>query len=107
MLVAQIQGRCKKCNVLFEAQSTFAVFQRYDIESIFQLPKRTEKQWLVHFQKKYKDGAENEELLKLTQPFDRLSERLIDFLPINFYETWAEKVLERGLNTPHDKGSEV
>lgn len=87
MLVAQIQGRCKKCNVLFEAQSTFAVFQRYDIESIFQLPKRTEKQWLVHFQKKYKDGAENEELLKLTQPFDRLSERLIDFLPFNFYET--------------------
>lgn len=107
MLVAQIQSRCKKCNVLFEAQSTFAVFQRYDIESIFQLPKKTERQWLVHFQKKYKDGAENEKLLKLTQPFDRLSERLIDFLPFNFYETWAEKVLVRGLYTPHDKGSEV
>ena len=80
MLVAQIQGRCKKCNVLFEAQSTFAVFQRYDIESIFQLPKKTEKQWLVHFQKKYKDGAENEKLLKLMLTFNRLSERLIDFL---------------------------
>ena len=61
----------------------------------------------MHFQKKYKDGAENEKLLKLTQPFDRLSERLIDFLPFNFYETWAEKVLVRGLYTPHDKGSEV
>ena len=52
-LVERAQGKSKSCNVLFEAQSTFAVFQRNDIESVFGLSEKTDDAWFTQLQEKY------------------------------------------------------
>jgi len=53
----------KRCNVLFEYQSTFSIFQRQDLEEI---------------------------------------KSQIDFVPFNFYETWAQKIFVDGKYTSPD-----
>ncbi len=104
-MVSRAQARCKRCNVLFEAQSTFAVFQRHDIETVFSLSEKSDDTWFEHLQERYKEDKPQIELLSgLKQSYDRLKERVIDFLPFNFYETWAEKVLVRGKYNPREEG---
>lgn len=107
-LVERAQDKSKSCNVLFEAQSTFAVFQRNDIESVFGLSEKTDDAWFTQLQEKY-SGNEPEEkkLLRLKASWDRLTERLINFLPFNFYETWAEKVLVSGQYSARDRSGET
>lgn len=97
---------CKRCHVLFEAQSTFAVFQREGgIEDFFKRRSVKDDMWFINLQESYKNNAVVlSRLDSLKQKYDEQIAQLIDFLPFNFYETWAEKVLVWGKYDPHNDG---
>lgn len=99
------QEKRKKCHVLFEAQSTFAVFQRNDIEAVFKKRTDDDDSWYRAICALHKnDQSTLEQLKSLKKDYDEQTVRLIDFLPFNFYETWAEKVLVWGKYDPHNDG---
>ena len=94
---------CKRCHVLFEAQSTFAVFQRYDIESVFTRRTKDDNTWYDKMREAQGNNQTAlEQLALLKESYDRITAQPIDFLPFNFYETWAEKVLVWGKYDPHN-----
>lgn len=94
---------CKRCHVLFEAQSTFAVFQRHDIESVFTRRTKDDNAWYDKMREAQGNNpAALEQLASLKESYDRITAQPIDFLPFNFYETWAEKVLVWGKYDPHN-----
>lgn len=99
------QEKRKKCHVLFEAQSTFAVFQRNDIETVFKKRTDDDDSWYRAICALHKNDQSTLDRLKsLKKDYDEQTVRLIDFLPFNFYETWAEKVLVWGKYDPHNDG---
>lgn len=99
------QEKRKKCHVLFEAQSTFAVFQRNDIETVFKKRTDDDDSWYGAICALHKNDQSTLDRLKsLKKDYDEQTVRLIDFLPFNFYETWAEKVLVWGKYDPHNDG---
>lgn len=104
-LVSDELAGCKRCHVLFEAQSTFAVFQRNDIETMFKKRTETDDLWYTTMRNSLKDNQSDlAQLESLKTEYDKRTEKLIDFLPFNFYETWAEKVLVWGKYDPHNDG---
>lgn len=104
-LVSDELAGCKRCHVLFEAQSTFAVFQRNDIETMFKKRTDTDNLWYTTMRNSLKDNQSDlAQLESLKTEYDKRTEKLIDFLPFNFYETWAEKVLVWGKYDPHNDG---
>ena len=104
-LVSDELAGCKRCHVLFEAQSTFAVFQRNDIETVFKKRTDTDNLWYTTMRNSLKDNQSDlAQLESLKTEYDKRTEKLIDFLPFNFYETWAEKVLVWGKYDPHNDG---
>lgn len=99
---------CKRCHVLFEAQSTFAVFQRYDIEESFKNRSESDNMWYSKMRESYRNNPiVLKQLESLKNTYDQLTAQLIDFLPFNFYETWAEKVLVWGKYNPHSDDMET
>lgn len=104
-LVSDELAGCKRCHVLFEAQSTFAVFQRNDIETVFKKRTDDDDSWYRAICALHKNDQSTLDRLKsLKKDYDEQTVRLIDFLPFNFYETWAEKVLVWGKYDPHNDG---
>lgn len=104
-VILREQEKRKKCHVLFEAQSTFAVFQRNDIETVFKKRTDDDDSWYRAICALHKnDQSTLEQLKSLKKDYDEQTVRLIDFLPFNFYETWAEKVLVWGKYDPHNDG---
>lgn len=104
-LVSDELAGCKRCHVLFEAQSTFAVFQRNNVETVFKKRTDTDNLWYTTMRNSLKDNQSDlAQLESLKTEYDKRTEKLIDFLPFNFYETWAEKVLVWGKYDPHNDG---
>lgn len=104
-LVSDELASCKRCHVLFEAQSTFAVFQRNNVETVFKKRTDTDNLWYTTMRNSLKDNQSDlAQLESLKTEYDKRTEKLIDFLPFNFYETWAEKVLVWGKYDPHNDG---
>lgn len=104
-LVSDELAGCKRCHVLFEAQSTFAVFQRNNVETMFKKRTETDDLWYTTMRNSLKDNQSDlAQLESLKTEYDKRTEKLIDFLPFNFYETWAEKVLVWGKYDPHNDG---
>lgn len=104
-LVSDELAGCKRCHVLFEAQSTFAVFQRNNVETVFKKRTDTDNLWYTTMRDSLKDNQSDlAQLESLKTEYDKRTEKLIDFLPFNFYETWAEKVLVWRKYDPHNDG---
>lgn len=97
----QLRGIYKKCNVLLENQFTVSIFERFDVESILSL-------WGAKPSDEVDKRQEGWSKLLQEYSFNGQPDRHIDFIPFNFYEMWAEKVLVwSGYNSHSDDRTSI